>query len=77
MVEKFILLNYQALWKLNQSKLNRFVFKRNIFDQSSNKTRPYDPQYLNDEVRDDDDEESKARLKLKVCSLIDAFFFFK
>ena len=28
--------------------------------------RPFDPQYFNEEVRDEDDEESKARLKLQV-----------
>ncbi len=32
--------------------------------------RPFDPQYLHEEVRDEDDEENKARLKLRV-----RFFF--
>ncbi|CAF1579504.1 unnamed protein product, partial [Didymodactylos carnosus] len=32
--------------------------------------RPFDPQYFNEEIRDDDDEENKARLKLKLENTI-------
>jgi hypothetical protein len=28
--------------------------------------RPFDPQYISEDIRDDDDEESKARFKLRV-----------
>ena len=30
--------------------------------------RPFDAEYFNEEVRDEDDEESKARLKLRVSN---------
>jgi hypothetical protein len=48
---------------LNQSKKNvLFLFYFIVLKF----LRPYDPQYLNEEVRDEDDEESQARMKLRV-----------
>jgi hypothetical protein len=37
--------------------------------------RPFDPQYLNEEIRDEDDEESKARMKLRVRLIFHSLYF--
>ena len=71
-VETFIWWNYRTSWKSNRSKIPLHLPSSSSFDCS----RPYDPQYLLEEIRDDDDEESKARLKLQVSSSRSSLLFF-